>query len=143
MAKLIFKAADVKRVVEHALSASAWQPKVLDYDKDFKAITEPGKAAVILVHDSGVYLMSNGVPGDMIVKPGKTTESHFVAYANTCDPIVDGDECWDNSRYLVGGDDFAETLEWADAVKELLDKGATHIIINFGKTKLSLSARTR
>jgi hypothetical protein len=140
MARLVFDAKDVKRVVEHALAAPAHQEKVIDYDKEFKAITEPGKPAVILVHDEGVYLMSNGTPHD---PADLTTPDHkrFCAYALNCHPERDGDDCWDNSRELVGGDDFAETLPWCEPIKAYLDAGATHIIINFGARQLSLSAK--
>ena len=141
MARLIFNASDVRRVVEHSLAAPKQGLMTTGYDaKAHKMITARPKApAVILVHDQGVYLMSNGDPGDILEaeKP-----SRYVAYAKGCDPREGGDgDWWDNARALVGGDDFGEHFEWAEAIKQMLDDGASHIVVNFGRTTCSLSAQ--
>jgi hypothetical protein len=136
MSKLIFKANDVRRVIEHTLAAPEQRP--ISYS------TDPVKeVAVVLVHDDGVYLMSNGKPGDLL-DPSKGEvigSTHFVAYAQGCDPNKNKD--WiDISRALVGGDDFAQTLEgWPTEIKRMLDAGATHIVIDLSVDALELSAR--
>lgn len=126
MKKLIFKASDVKRVVEHSLSAPAQGEYMSDFDsKTGKFVmSKPENPAVLLVHDDGVYLMSNGNPRDIV--EGKRS---FVAYAKGCNPLTDPD-CWVTASTLVGGDDFAETLPWARELKAMIDAGAKHIIIN-------------
>jgi hypothetical protein len=69
---------------------------------------------LFLVHDQGVYVMSNGEPRD-IVTVDDMAETTYSAYAEHCNPKVDED-WWDNARDLVGGDDFAEVVpvnqEW-------------------------------
>jgi hypothetical protein len=136
MSKLIFKAKDVRRVIEHTLAAPEQRP--VSYT------TDPVKeVAVLLVHDQGVYLMSNGKPGDLL-DPSQDEvigSSHFVAYAQGCHP--DKDKNWyDTARALVGGDDFAETLEgWPTEINRFLDAGATHIVIDVSAGALELSAR--
>ena len=129
MSKLVFQAADVRRVVEHSLSAPEQRP--IAYTKD-----KPPTPAVIFVHDQGVYLMSNGEPRDIT-----EGEHSFVAYAEGCDPSKqEFDDWWDTSRALVGGDDFAETLPWADGIKADLDKGATHIVLTVSAKSISYKA---
>lgn len=137
MARLTFDAADVRRVVEHSLAAPEQSPQITGYDrKTGRAITTPVESpAVILVHDQGVYLMSNGRPRDIV-----EGETSFAAYARSCDPRKDG-EWWDAARNLVGGDDFAETLPWAVQLKDALDRGAKTIIINFGARQISFTAK--
>lgn len=138
MGKLIFNAADVRRVVEHSLAAP--EQRSIAYTKN--PVTAP---AVILVHDQGVYLMSNGEPGDLLdpADEGKAFAPHYVAYAKGCNPKLD-EEWWDNGRDLVGGDDFAETLEWAKEIKALLDNGCDQLIITLSANRITLAGkRTR
>ena len=125
MPRLTFKADDVRRVVEHSIAAPEQGAG--------KAITAPGSApAVLLVHDFGVYLMSNGHPRDLI-----DTHRSFVAYARGCDPIVDSD--WRNtSRSLVGSDDFSITLPWAKELKALLDASVKNIELDFGTDSIAM-----
>lgn len=136
MARLVFDAAAVRRVVEHSLAAPKQRDQTTGYDKKtFEPIMTPVPApAVLLVHDDGVYLMSNGEPRDI-----REGERSFVVYAKGCDPQKDANH-WDCSRDLVGGDDFAETLPWARQIKALLDGGARQIVVNMGKKSVSLSA---
>ncbi len=128
MAKLIFAAADIRRVVEHSIAAPDQRP-IAYTDKPVKS------PAIILVHDQGVYVMSNGKPGDLL--PGG---SHFVAYAEGCHPEKNPDDFYDTARDLVGGDDFADTLDWANAILKMLDDGATEIVIHFSQSSMRLSA---
>lgn len=112
---LIFKTADVLRCVNHALESKEWGT---GYDKN--ATPQPG---LYLVHDNGVYLMSNGNPGDWMPEKDKC----YVAYAESCNPDTD-ENFYENSRDLVGGDDFVEVIhinqDWS---KNLLNYNEVHI----------------
>src|SRR5437660_3446053 len=103
--KLIFKSADVRRVVEHSLAAPEQAKRFADF-KDGEAIYAPVDApAVLLVHDEGVYLLSNGQPGDALEgDPKGRFFKRYVAYAKGCDPRSDGD-WYETARHLVGRDD--------------------------------------
>lgn len=127
MSRLIFKAEDVRRVVEHSLASKVQRPTAYIHEP----VTAP---SVILVHDQGVYLMSNGEPRDLV----EGVQS-FCAYAEGCHPKND-EEWWDTARELVGGDDFAETLPWAGEIKSLLENGAKKIVLNFGAKNISVRA---
>lgn len=120
MSKLIFQASDVRRVVEHSLNAPT-QGTIAYTDKPVPA------PAVLLVHDQGVYLMSNGEPRDIIdAKKGRG----YVAYAEGCNPDTqEFDDWWETSRELVGGDDFGETLPWAKALLDTIELGADKIVV--------------
>ncbi|ARJ66121.1 hypothetical protein WV31_10825 [Magnetospirillum sp. ME-1] len=106
MAKLIFKVADVLPLIAHSKASPS-------HSKGWGDDTPtPG---LFLVHDQGIYLMSNGNPRQMADGSigGEGVEGRSkVAYAEGCDPDKDA-EWWDNARDLVGGDDFAETLPLA------------------------------
>lgn len=104
----VFKTKDLRRVVEHARRSSNWR-------MGFSGRTpQPG---MMLVHDQGVYIMSNGLPADVDID----AERCNLVYARSCDP--DKDENWyDNARRLVGGDDFGEILDIPDDFLEMCDK---------------------
>lgn len=109
MSVCVFKTKDIKRCIEHALNSKHWN----------MGYSESGpKPGLYLVHDHGVYLMSNGEPGDALTN-GEVAV--YVAYAEGCNPDTDAD-WWDTSRALVGGDDFAETIiigdDWLQACDE-------------------------
>ena len=74
----------------------------------------PVGPCLLLVHDTGVYLMSNGIPRYFDESGNKS----YVVYAEHCHPDND-EEYRETSRELVGGDDFVETLpiprSWRDA----------------------------
>lgn len=92
---LHFAADDVRRVVNHAISAKDWSKSYFD-----KSRRKP-HPQIILVHDLGVYLMSNGKPRDII-----KDEWSFCAYARGFDPFKD--KGWQDAAHtVVGGDDFA------------------------------------
>jgi len=112
MARLIFKASDVLKVAMHSVKNQ--QREIADWAtaneaNGFTPKREvPKEPHVILVHDQGVYLMSNGNHGE-----GKTPSTErLIAYAKGCHPDKDKD-WYDNARDLVGGDDFADYLPWA------------------------------
>jgi len=126
MPKLIFKADDMRRIVQHSLAAPAQRPMAYTT----KPVSAP---SIILVHDHGVYIMSNGTPRDLT-----EGDRSFVAYAKGCDPRTDANH-WDKSRELVGGDDFAETLPWAAEIDEALkDATITQVIITLNKSSVRL-----
>lgn len=138
MPNLIFKAADLLRVVDHSLAAPKQGAQLIDY-RDGKAITAPPAApAILLVHDQGVYIMSNGQPGDPLEgKPKGRHFSRYVAYAQGCDPRTDAG-WYDTARALVGGDDFGECLPWAADIKALIDAGEQQIIVKMTPDSLEL-----
>lgn len=70
-------------------------------------------AGLHLVHDQGVYIMSNGSP--RMIRPDSDVSS-VVCYADECDPEKDED-WYETARVMVGGDDFAEHLpiDWWDS----------------------------
>jgi hypothetical protein len=98
MGTCVFNTTDLKRCVQHALSAPEWQ---MPFAED-----ETPTPALLFVHDNGVYLMSNGNPRDL----RDTDSGHaYVVHAATTKPGVDED-WWENASDLVGGDDFVEIL---------------------------------
>lgn len=111
MSKLVFKASDVKRLVEHAFTT---------------------EGQLVLAHDQGVYLMSNGQPLDKI-----DDTKNFVVYAEGCNPEVSA-EWYETAHGLVGGDDFAAELPFKEAIKEQLDSGVQEIILKFDNNSIEL-----
>lgn len=107
--KLTFKTNDVLRCVNHALESEKWG---MGNETDI-----PPQPALYLVHDTGVYLMSNGNPGDWIDE----NESCYVAYADGCHPKID-EYYYETSRVLVGGDDFVEIIpinkDWIEGMSK-------------------------
>lgn len=85
-----FKVSEVLRCVTHAV----------------KNTTDDGFSvpSILLVHDSGVYIMSNASPADL------EGPKSYVAYAEGCDPSKDN-EYYQTARSLVGGDDFGEIIK--------------------------------
>jgi hypothetical protein len=138
MSRLIFKAADLLRVVDHSLAAPQQAERLVDF-VDGKSVTAPPEAAsVLLVHDEGVYLMSNGQPADALEgKPESKFFKRYVAYAQGCDPRSDK-RWYDTARALVGGDDFGECLPWAAEIKAQIDAGAQQIIVAVSAEALEL-----
>ena len=114
---LLFDAAGVMRCVRHTLAAKDWRPL---FDGSGRA---PG---LHLVHDHGVYLMSNGFPRDA----PDATSSSFVVYAELCDPSCDAD-WWDTSRALVGGDDFVDFVGVsADWLPQLAKSDKLYVVVS-------------
>lgn len=94
MGVCVFKTSDIKRCVKHALQSTKW---------DMAWSELPSQPAILFVHDQGIYCMSNGDPRDM------DGDSSFCAFAKGCNPKTDED-FYEEARYLVGGDDFGETI---------------------------------
>lgn len=141
---LTFAAADVLRCVNHAGNAKDWRAQWIDHKngKDVYAKPEP---ALMLVKDSGIYLMSAGLPRD----PKDETKPEgrsFVAYAKGFNPETDDadGDLHGACSAAVGGDDFAEWLkrEWFDAISEQAKRGLD-INIRFGQRSMQLLAGTR
>lgn len=131
MSKLIFNAVDVRRVVEHSIGSPAQL-------KTYARI--PEVPSVLLVHDDGVYLMSNGTPRDLLDKNAedKLGARSYVAYAQGCNPKKDP-RWWDRSCELVGGDDFAELLPASD-LHAMIVKGAKTIAIDLTADSMTVIA---
>lgn len=99
MAIFHFNPKDVKRCIEHTLSAEKQsRPWYLDDGDEI----EPN---LILVKDEGIYIMSGGLPRDVVGE-----NRSFAAYATGFDPKdykSNPDELWDYT-YSISRDDFAE-----------------------------------
>jgi len=141
MATLRFPIAAARRVADHSIQAPEQMPQLVEFSQDGEEPVPldrvPTEPCVQLVHDDGVYLMSNGLPPDLLdgtIEQGR----RFVAYAEGCDPQHDPD-WFETARQLVGGDDFSETLPWAKDIRQLARAGATHILLQVSATRLSLS----
>jgi hypothetical protein len=103
---------------------------------------EANGPALFLVHDQGVYLMSNGSPRDT---EGGQDGRCRVAYAEGCDPNVgEFDDWYGTSRDLVGGDDFVETLPLGDAEAFLRNCAEfSEFTVNLTPTQLDATFRNR
>ena len=142
MPVLRFKAEDVRRVVEHSIAAPKQGEQVVEYvPHTTKPIAAP---AVLLVHNQGVYLVSNGKPRDMVgadatdrKDAAKDEGRSFCAYAIGCHPQKDAD-WYRTARALVGGDDFVETLPWARKLKALIDGGARIITLRMTRDSIEI-----
>jgi hypothetical protein len=97
-----FDVADLLPLWLHAIKAKDHR---MGYGLDPKEKKEP---ALMLVKDSGAYMMSNGVPGR---KPKKKGGNDHVAYAKGCRP-EDG--------HIPGGD-FVEVLFRKEDMQTLID----------------------
>lgn len=118
MSTLKFKAADVRRVAEHA---KANAPRI-----------------VYLVKDWGVYLMSGGEPRDTVVVAGK--KQNFCAYAEGTNPEKFPDTYYDTQQALCGGDDFGEQLgpHWIDGLLLAAKAPARVVRIKLSKNRVEL-----
>jgi hypothetical protein len=128
MGLLVFKASEVKRIVEHAINAPDHTAPWFGTDDNGNNIYAEKKPCVVLVNGEGIYMMSNGLSRDNV----------SVAYAKGCNPQIDAD-WWDTSHLLVGGDDFVKYLPWTSEIKTNIDKGATQIILGFKENGIELS----
>ncbi|MCP1674379.1 hypothetical protein J2T57_001481 [Natronocella acetinitrilica] len=142
MKPLFFRVGVVRALVEHAQSASLHSPTFAQsYEGEY---LKPGvdlmqadgtrrfpkaddidlgrvPAGLHLVGDSGVYLMSNGEPRQLVA-PG--SKESLCAYAVGIDPeAFDFDGWWERKREVFGGDDGVEFLP-LDNLEALL-KGAS------------------
>lgn len=121
---LRFDRAMVWRLVDHARNA----PSHLGSYGEKHA-----KAALWLVGDSGIYLMSNGSPpllGDgKIVEADKAKLSlRLVAYAEGCGPSNEFDDWWPVHHMIAEGSDFSITIAM-DRILEALESSSSQIVI--------------
>jgi len=139
MSKLVFDAADVRRVVEHSIGSPRQGRLFTGYDAESNpTYSEATAPSVILVHDDGIYLMSNGQPRDIVAGgEDKLGARSFVAHAQGCNPKKDTD-WWNRARDLVGGDDFGETLPWARELHTMIVRGAKTITIKITPKEISI-----
>ena len=113
MNTLTFQATEIRPLVQHAFDCKLHRPTYkqrIEFYGDGRFQPRPDELTksppgLALVHDQGIYLMSNGLPP--LLTPG--SDNSQTAYARGCNPHVDAD-WWERSRDLVGGDDFAEYI---------------------------------
>jgi hypothetical protein len=122
---------DFKAIVKHTMEAPAQRVHYGDPTK------EP---CLCLVHDDGIYMMSNGEPAQDNPNRDKTKNGALllVVHAEGCNPDTDGDDVWNHCRTLVGGDDFGERIPAKDFVTAI-EKGATACHINWGARKYTIA----
>ena len=131
-ARLVFDAELVRKLADH--SRGREHPDSL-YGEPL-----PFKEYLYLVHDHGVYLMSgakDNLPNPAHEANPRASKS-LVAYAQGCDPDRDED-AWDNSRDLVGGDDFGEPIG-LDAFNAVLDAKPAKIAVTLGTRTIKVAA---
>jgi hypothetical protein len=129
MATLKFKVDEVlKSIVEHAQQAP--HCKVAYRDENTKA------PSLWLVKDSGIYLMSAGIPKHVRTAKLPGASVIVVHYAKGFEP--DAPDCWDRCREAVGGDDFAVNLD-ADMFANAIREHAEVVTLNVGKTQIRIS----
>lgn len=117
MAILRFKSSEVLPLIEHALAAK-------EHRTTYCEQTMCKGAALMLVGDQGVYLMSNGQP--------PLPQGQNVAYAEGMNPDTD-DEWWDAKRRTFGGDDGVEFIEAIKAIRQMIARGAPVICIEINE----------
>ncbi|WP_297500567.1 DUF3085 domain-containing protein [Ferrovum sp.] len=122
---LRFNVGEVRKLYNHSMAAKEHFASARDafedkYHKGGKVVMQDGvewpdaknidttliPAAICLVGDQGVYLMSNGLP-PMLVEGSET--KRVVAYAKGVDPRTD-EEWYRVKRDVFGGDDGVEHL---------------------------------
>lgn len=103
-----------------------------DIKEMYEAFKDDDKAQMILVKDQGVYLM--------VDRKSKTTEKKFVIYAKGYNPDVDED-WYDNARYDLGGDDFADYLPLKEMLETYfkLKPNARVFSLNVSDTQIALA----
>lgn|SRR5262245_59177422 len=134
---LRFDANAVRRVVEHAKAA----PEHMEF------YGEKQGARVLLVKDEGIYLMSNGLPRDLMARPFDPSappptandSTSFVAYAMGYDPTkADRMAVWEKCREAVGGDDFSEPLLLDGFERGLADPQVNEFVITVTPKELTI-----
>jgi len=116
MATLTFPIEAVRALVAHAQAATTHRA----------AYGGTAVAALQFVKDSGIYLMSSGLP---IAPP---------VYAKGYDPTKDGD-VWDRSVDAVGGDDFCETFPLDESLLRMVNNPrAVRFTVRCGARSLSI-----
>lgn len=137
MARLVFEMERVKSMVAHSKGK-----KHKDTIYGQPLVGEQYKEYLYLVHDDGIYLMSGAEETQKTDSPDpKKQERAYVAYAETCNPDKDED-FWDNARYLVGGDDFAEPIPLKMFEDVIAVAGAKRkLVLTLTKRTIKLAAK--
>lgn len=116
MPALEFLSAPMRRLIDHAKAAP-------DHSMGYEG--GPKQPALILVGDQGVYLMSNGLPRDVVAP---SSEQSFVVHAQGHNPKINHD--WYEAKSAsFGADDGADTLDIVEDVDLLLRRGEETIRI--------------
>ena len=152
MSILSFNAKEIKPLIEHARKCQKHSATFgMLFDKQYwKQGVKPKEewaasdeiddtkipAGLHLVHDQGIYLMSNGTPRQLVSSDSK---SSIVVYEKDCNPNTP-DDWWDTARRKVGGDDFAEHvgLDWWDAYIKRYPRMEKPFRIRMNKDSMSL-----
>jgi hypothetical protein len=130
--KLHFPWAEVEKLLAEVNAAKTARPL---YEE------ETGKG-FWLAGDQGVYLMANTSDGPLVLAR-KDGESHFVVYADECDPTkLPFDEWWANKRMSFGGDDGADFIPLA-SVEALRKLSPSHLVIDFRPNQFVVTATKR
>lgn len=129
---LTFSATDVLRIVAHARAAPDHRAPLIDYSTETGEVYGPAVPAVMFVKDSGIYLMSSGLPRDL-----GEGESSFVVYAKGFDPRTN-DDCHEDSSYAVGGDDFGEFLRGKFLDQIEADARVGNVRLSVGQNSIKL-----
>jgi hypothetical protein len=126
MSKLSFRSNnDLKSLAKETLKHKKFK---LPYQN--KTISQK---SLFLVKDEGIYLM-NSYCNDK----GKRKTVKHVVYAVGFNPKTN-ENCWEDCRYAVGGDDFAESIPFnIDQLKRVADGG--NISIEVTETTLQVEA---
>ncbi len=132
MGTLRFRLDEIRPLARHALGCTKYRRTFVEEEEEKR---EPGPA-LHLVHDQGVYVMSNGLPMDM-VGSGKSRQAR-VAYAAGCDPHRDA-AWWEESRALVGGDDFVEPLPLEEGFRAaVFDETMDEMVIEMAPDRMTV-----
>jgi len=143
--ELTFNVGDVRKLITHSRNAESRRPA---YEDLFNPVYHFGgvvkmkdgwpdesnldisklPAALLLVKDEGIYLMSNGMPG--LMREDKQDRNQVV-YAKEGDPTA-GCDWWETARAIMGGDDCVDSLPITmfDAVLSKYDKETFTIVVN-------------
>lgn len=134
VSRLTFDLAAVRELMAHAKAAPKHRPAYNDETTDIN--TEP--AALMLVGDTGIYLVSNGLPR-LEREDGKLGMK--VLFASECNPETNED-WYDAKVELFGGDDGVEPITVEDIEKMLTAWGEgdwTILVIRLTETELTMS----
>lgn len=89
------------------------------------------KTQFFLAKDQGLYI------GQTVGSQKNNDFENNIQYANGCDPKLDDDEWWDNSRDIAGGDDFGEHLPLGTIEKTLADNSWKNLKVKITETELT------
>ena len=146
--ELMFNAREVREQIEHTKTAPLHKLTMSDraelYGEDKMAHLQPdeennGTPGLWLVKDSGIYLMSNGNPGQPNTENNHNGASQLkVAYAKGYGPTAD----YYKISEAVGGDDFTEGTLEVECFESALQLAEKHhrdeIVVIFGEHTIKI-----